>query len=113
MKVSGILKDENDVMIIGFSIFARIFTSLIVIGFGTLLILGVFSEKRVVWQLFMIVFGGLIFLFGLQCMVDESIIIDKKSQSVFLKKNSKTIKEILFSDIYYIQIVKITTAENE
>ncbi len=100
----------------------RIFGSLFFIAFGAIIFLSqIFSYyPDVGWlyipslflRLVFILFGGALLFFGLRALlVNESSIIDKKFQSVTIKRNSfieglRSIKEIPFSDILSIEIVR-------
>lgn len=91
-----VLKDENDIMIIGTS-----FTTLglLLMGFGLVIMSEVFSEKGVELKIFIMLFGTLIFLSGSHYLSkedDEKIVIAKNSQSVIFRKDSKIIKNTFF-----------------
>lgn len=120
-----IFKDETENRIILVdNIVYRFFCSLFFIAFGAFWVWYqiVSYYPNAGWEyfpslflrLFMILSGGALLFFGLRAiLINESFIIDKKIQSVTFKRNSfieylRFIKEIPFSDIIAIAIVRTT-----
>ena len=106
-------------------IFSRVFGCLFFIALGALLVryIIISYSPDVGWryvpslliELVLILIGVALIGFGLKLIViSDSVIIDKKIQSVIIKRNSiikslEFIREIRFSDIRAIQIVRTTS----
>jgi len=108
--MSGILKDENDIMILDTIRSSATNLSILALIFGFIIFVMNISNNP---NILILLFSGLIFWVGLKTLLaddDNRIIIDKKSQSVIIK--SKPIKEIPFSDINCVNIILATSGSS-
>ncbi len=105
LSIAGVLRDENDILIINTATFTRIFLSIfaLMLGFG-----GFMTFLKNTSEAFHLIFGILFFLVGLISLsADTRVVIDKKSQSVIIES-----KEIRFSEINYVEIIFVKTGNN-
>lgn len=129
----GVIRDEDDIIIIGDSTSSRIVGSLFMISFGTLwLFIGIFNDSGIIpwpswivftpsgdifslsWfvllflRIFAILLGGLFFWGGLyMILVNESVTLDKKLRSVVIIHKSIIERLNSINEIPFSNIIKI------